>query len=116
MREALDMFATFLYSGATNVDKMLKIYDREGQYFVPFHEFAKSVILGDRRYYRDSVSKVINLFDCGKDRNSSHFTSLRLLRLLLAHINESSPEGRGFVSLEEVFGTFLDVFDNEHDL
>ena len=46
MREALDMFATFLYSGATNVDKMLRIYDRDGQYFVPFHEFAKSVIWG----------------------------------------------------------------------
>jgi hypothetical protein len=116
MREALDMFSTFLYSGATNVDKMLKIYDRDGQYFVAFHEFAKSVILGDRRFYRDSDSKVINLFDCGAEKNSSHFTSLRLLALLLGHINESGPEGRGYVNIEQVFSSFLDIFDNEHDL
>lgn len=116
MREALDMFATFLYSGATNVDKMLKIYDRDGQYFVAFHEFAKSVILGDRRYYRDSQSKVLNLFDCGMDRNSSHFTSIRLLALLLEHVNESGPEGRGYVNVEQLFSSFLDIFDNEHDL
>ncbi|MFH0994510.1 MAG: P-loop NTPase fold protein [Pseudomonadota bacterium] len=116
MREALDMFATFLYSGTTNVDKMLKIYDRDGQYFVAFHEFAKSVILGDRRFYRDSASKVLNLFDCGTERNSSHFTSIRLLSLLLGHVNESSPEGRGFVNIEQVFSSFLDIFDNEHDL
>lgn len=116
MREALDMFATFLYSGATNVDKMLRIFDRDGLYFVPFHEFAKSVMLGDRCYYRDSESKITNLFDCGQDKNSSHFTAIRLLALLLSHINETSPEGRGFVRMDEVFGAFLDVFDNEQDL
>lgn len=116
MREALDMFATFLYSGATNVDKMLKIYDRDGQYFVAFHEFAKSVILGDRRYYRDSESKILNLFDCGQDSNSSHFTSIRILSLLVAHIQETSPEGRGFIRLDDLFMTFLDIFDNEQDL
>jgi hypothetical protein len=116
MREALDMFATFLYSGTTNVDKMLKIYDRDGQYFVAFHEFSKSVILGDRRFYRDSESKVLNLFDCGTERNSSHFTSIRLLCLLLGHVHESSPEGRGYVNIEQVFSSFLDIFDNEHDL
>lgn len=116
MREALDMFATFLYSGATNVDKILKIYDRDGNYFVPFHEFAKSIILGDRRFYLDSESKILNLFDCGLERNASHFTSLRLLAFLLQHINESSPEGRGFKSLEQLYGRFLDIFDNEQDL
>ena len=109
MREALEMFISFLYSGVTNVDKMLKIYDREGQYFVPFHEFAKSIILGDRKYYKDSESKILNLFECGQERNSSHFTSLRMLAILLQHANESSPEGRGFVSLETVYGAFMDI-------
>jgi hypothetical protein len=116
MREALEMFATFLYSGVTNVDKMLKIYDRDGSYFVAFHEFAKSVILGDRRYYRDFVSKVLNVFDCGQDKNASHFTSLRLLALLLSHINQTFPEGRGFVRLDEVLSAFIGTFDNEQDV
>jgi len=116
MRAALDMFATFLYSGATNVDKMLKIYDRDGQYFVAFHEFAKSIILGDRKYYRDSESRVLNVFDCGPEKNSSHFTSIRLLALLLGHADSTNPEGRGFVRLDDVFDAFLDTFDNEMDL
>lgn len=116
MRAALDMFATFLYSGVTNVNKMLKIYDRDGQYFVAFHEFAKSIILGDRKYYRDSESRVLNVFDCGPEKNSSHFTSIRLLALLLAHADSTNPEGRGFVRLDDVFNAFLDTFDNEKDL
>lgn len=116
MREALDMFSTFMLSGTTNVDKMLKIYERDGKYFVAFHEFAKSIILGDRRYYKDSVSKVLNIFDCSQHRNGSHLTSLRLLSLLLAYHNSSSVEGRGFISLNDVIDAFVDIFDNELDV
>ena len=72
MRMALEMFTTFLVSGATDVDKMLAIYNREGAYFVAFHEFVKSIMLGDRKYYKESESPVMNLYDCGADRNSSH--------------------------------------------
>ena len=46
MRMALEMFTTFLVSGATDVDKMLAIYSRDGAYFVAFHEFVKSIMLG----------------------------------------------------------------------
>jgi hypothetical protein len=115
MREALDMFASFLYSGSTDVDKMLAIYEKQGNYFVAFHEFAKAIILGDRRFYRESSSKGMNLFDCGAERNSSHFTSLRILNYLLVHQGTNSPEGRGFVEIEYVLGAFIDVMDNEED-
>jgi hypothetical protein len=37
MRQALDMFTTFMASGATDVDKMLNIYRQSGEYFVGFH-------------------------------------------------------------------------------
>ncbi len=116
MREALDMFSTFLYSGTTNVDKMLKIYDRDGKYFVAFHEFAKSIILGDRKFFKDSVSKIINLFEISQRKNSSHFTSIRLLSLLLSYHNISNSEGRGFISINEIIDTFIDIFDNEMDI
>jgi hypothetical protein len=52
MRMALQMFTTFLISGATDVDKMLHIFHRDGSYFVAFHEFVKSIMLGERRYYK----------------------------------------------------------------
>src|SRR5207248_2149928 len=78
MRLALQMFSTFITSGATDVDKMLSIYRRSDAYYVAFHEFVKSIMLSERRYYKDSASPILNLFDCGAERNSSHFTALRL--------------------------------------
>jgi hypothetical protein len=60
MRYALDMFREFLSSGNTNVDKIIRIVEESGGYTVPFHEFAKSAILGSRKYYRSSISRIVN--------------------------------------------------------
>src|SRR5437764_9235852 len=102
MRFALQMFTTFLTSGATDVDKMLAIYRREGAYYVAFHEFVKSVMIGDRAYYREGPSVIMSVFDCGAERNSSHFTALRVLALLLAHRGEATPQGKGYVETSRV--------------
>lgn len=116
MRRALQMFTTFLVSGVTDVDKMLNIYRRDGAYYVAFHEFVKSIMLEDRRYYKESHSQVMNLFNCGNYNNSGHFTSLRVLRFLLDYRSTSSREGKGFCDLAQVIGFFEDVFDNREDL
>ncbi len=116
MRLALEMFTTFLGSGATDVDKMLRIYRREGAYFVAFHEFVKSIMLGDRRYYKESQSPILNLFDAGPERNSSHFTSVRMLRYLLGVRGQSTPEGQGYCDLGRTILSFEDVFDNREDV
>ena len=94
MRFALQLFTSFLTSGVTDVNKMLRIYHRQGNYYVAFHEFVKSIMLGDRRYYNEDQSPIMNLFNVGAQRNSSHFTGCRLIKVLLAHRSESSPEGR----------------------
>jgi hypothetical protein len=109
------MFATFLTSGVTDVDKMLRIYRHDGSYYVPFHEFLKSVMLGDRRFYKESMSPIMNVFDRGADRHSSHFTAIRLLRLLLSRRAENSSEGRGYVDISQVALAFEETFDNEED-
>jgi hypothetical protein len=116
MRLALQMFATFLASGATDVDKMLNIYRREGNYFVAFHEFVKSTMLADRSYYRESQSLIVNIFECGAEKNSSHFTTIRILALLLEHRGEMTPEGRGYVETGRVVALMEDVFDNREDV
>src|ERR1017187_9201595 len=89
MRLALDMFTTFMTSGVTDVDKMLTIYRASGVYYVAFHEFVKSIMLGERRYYKDRASALMNLFDCGGERNASHFTCLRIIRALSVRRGES---------------------------
>lgn len=116
MRSALQMFTTFLTSGATDVDKMLLIYRRDGSYNVAFHEFLKSVMLQDRAYYKEDQSPILNLFNCTSEKNSSHFTALRILALLLEHRSESSLEGQGYVELARLVGIFADVFNNVRDV
>jgi hypothetical protein len=115
MRLALQMFSTFLSSGSVDVDKMLRIYRRDGNYYVAFHEWVKSIMLGDRYYYKESESPIINLFDCGAEKNSSHFTCLRILRLLMAHRSESSREGQGYFPIVKTMSLFEDIFNNRED-
>ena len=62
-----------------------------------FHEFVKSIMLGDRKYYKEENSPLMNVFDCGTYKNSSHFTSLRVLNGLVACRGQSSREGMGYI-------------------
>src|SRR5207249_3394000 len=112
----LQMFSTFMTSGATDVDKMLNIYRRSGAYYVAFHEFVKSIMLSERRYYKDSASPILNLFDSGAERNSSHLTALRLLKVLLLRRGESTPSGQGYVDIADLLSMSEDVFDNREDV
>ena len=115
MRAALQMFSTFLVSGATDVDKMLRIYKRDGNYFVAFHEFIRSIMLGERMYYKEAFSSIANIFECGQEKNSSHFTSLRILTILDSHRTESSKEGEGFYEITKILSIFEDTFNNKLD-
>ena len=73
---------------------MLRIYNREGRYFVAYHEFVKSIMLGDRRFYNEDQSPIMNIFNVGAQQNASHFTGWRLIRVLLAQDrSESSSRG-----------------------
>lgn len=116
MRMALQMFTTFLTSGATDVGKMLLIYRRGQGYTVAFHEFIRSIMLGERQYYKEDQSPILNVFNCTGEKNSSHFTARRVLAALLEHRGETSSEGRGYVELARLVGAFGDIFDNERDL
>ena len=116
MRLALDMFTMFMTSGATDVDKMLTIYRKSGAYYVAFHEFVKSIMLGERRYYKDQASPILNVFDCGAEKNASHFTSLRIIRALSLRRGEWNREGQGFVEIAELLSMSEDVFDNRQDV
>jgi hypothetical protein len=116
MRLALQMFTTFLSSGATDVDKMLRICRRDGYYQIAYHEFVKSIMLGDRKYFKESASPILNVFDCGVERNSSHFTALRILDLLIRFRGQNTPEGRGYLPIGRAISLFEETFDNREDV
>ncbi|MDQ7839245.1 MAG: hypothetical protein RDU59_12225 [Thermodesulfobacteriota bacterium] len=115
MRRALEMFVMFLTSGATDVDKMLNIFRRDESYFVGFHEFIKSIMLSGRKYYKEEQSPILNVFDCGLYSNSSHFTALRILHLLLSYRSQSSREGQGYIEITKILYSFEEIFDNPED-
>jgi hypothetical protein len=114
MRLALNLFNTFITSGATNVPKIIKTYRTSGGYSVPFHEFAKSVMLGDYQYYKESRSLVLNLFNVSRAPNASHFTTLRVLKYLQ---ERGGDKGRSedFIRLQSLITDFADIFNNEED-
>lgn len=109
MRIALDMFKMFLTSGNTKVENYIRDYLSErGKYIIPFHEFARSVMLGDRKYYSEPRGKfVLDLFSIGKGSVVSPFTRLRILELLSKSQNISTAAGKGFYKKTDVIEKFL---------
>lgn len=115
MRYALGMFREFVSSGNTDIDKMLTIVKADGGYTVPFHEFAKSAILGSRRYYRGSSSHIPNLFVRASARESSHLTACRILARLASAQGSPSSHGEGFVDTSQLLSEYRQSFGVAED-
>ena len=111
MRLALQMFKHFLISGNTNIDEVFKKTEEQDQpYQIAYHQFIKSIILGERRYYKQDKSYIINLFDFDDSLSDSHFNFLRILKFLLVRENKKSPLGfRGYVDINELVVSAEDV-------
>ena len=115
MRHSLDMFREFLSSGNTNVDKIIDKVEREGGYTVPFHEFAKSAILGSRKYYRSNTSHIVNVFKQSDALGASHLTAARVLRRLAAAVGAASAHAEGFVALSTLLREYRQSFGFAED-
>jgi hypothetical protein len=116
MRYALDMFREFLSSGNTDIEKIIAIVERSGGYNVPFHEFAKSAILGSRRFYRSSVSHIVNLFKQSDAIGSSHLAGCRILARLSRADEVASAHGEGFVEVAALLREYRESFGIADDL
>jgi len=115
IRHALDRFRQFISSGNTNVDKIYKAVHDEGFYIVPFHEFAKSSILGSRKYYKNEVSTIMNLFALSRDDSPSHLTSCRLLYRLQFSMEAPSSHGQGYISTGDLLREYREYFGHGSD-
>lgn len=103
VRRALDFVGRFLTSGHTNINRIIaRIEYGEPIIHVPFHEFLQSVMLGDRMYYREDLSDVVNLFATDGKGDCSHFNRLAVIARLLSSISDSSDRGSGLVAISEI--------------
>lgn len=112
MRDALDMFNTFITSGATNTYKLKELRD----YKFAEHEFIKSVMLGDRQFYKDSKSVISNLFEVSNHIKSSNLTALYILNYLKTKYGAHHPEGPGFLDIDSCIASIDDIFNIRDDI
>lgn len=88
VRQALDFFRGFISSGYTNVVEI-----SQHQYWTfQIHQVIKPMMIPDRLFYDEKLSRIPNLYRLRNDNNSSHFTGLRILNLLV-HKFTSNPSG-----------------------
>lgn len=116
MRHALDRVREFIGSGNTDIDKLLKLARRHASYTIPFHEFAKSAILGSKRFYQSGLSHVLNLFAKSSVPGASHLAALRLLARLCSADGAASPHGEGFVETAKILREYRGCFGSADDL
>lgn len=108
IRLSLDLFRSFLLSGYTNVDEMILARTWNFQ----IHQVIKPVMIPTRYYYDENLSDIPNIYQLRSNRNSSHFTSLRILRKLAKTIESSTPS---YLSIAELRSYFAEVFNMVED-
>jgi len=100
MRKALEMFNDFLVSGNTYIEEIFEKYAISGSYQISFHQFIKSIMLGDHRFYSQTHSNIMNLFDFDTSISDSHFNLLRILSYLNNRCDVGSNIGAGYIEID----------------
>lgn len=108
IRLSLELFRSFLLSGYTNVDEMILAKTWNFQ----IHQVIKPVMIPTRYFYDENLSEIPNIYQLRSNRNSSHFTALRILRKLAKTIESSTP---CYLSIAELRSYFAEVFNMLED-
>lgn len=105
VRQALDFFKGFLTSGYTNVVEI-----SENPYWVfQIHQVIKPMMIPDRMFYDEKLSRIPNIYRLRNDVNSSHFTGIRILSLLAQKFTSNAT---GFTDAK----LFEQEFDEKYHL
>lgn len=103
VRRAIDMIKDFLSNGHTNTQRILEIEEENpGSYYIPMHEFLKTMINGDNRYYNPNTSVISNVFDIRSKDPKEYFLALLLLDYLIK-MSTSEISNHGFLGNADVY-------------
>jgi GTPase SAR1 family protein len=106
VRSAVDMVKNFLSSAHTNTKKILEIEERTpGEYLIPVHEFMRSLIYGDKRYFDPSTSLISNIFEITTQDPKEYFLNIALINELI-HLGRSDVAKQGFVGTSILYTHF----------
>lgn len=109
VRQALEFFKGFLTSGYTNISEMAVHSD----WVFQVHQVIKPMMIPDRFFYDEKLSKVPNLFQLRNDVESSHFTGLRILRFL--HNRSGDKASSGFIDVKFFLQTLESKYGSKED-
>ena len=105
VRQALDFFKNFLASGYTNVYEIAQ----NPYWSFSIHQVIKPMMIPNRIFYDEKLSRIPNIFRLRNDVNSSHFTGLRILNMLSLKMMANQ---NGFVDSK----IFLQEFSEKYQL
>ena len=84
------------FCGSPNVDskRIVEIEEKDGDYEVPLHEFAKHALLGEYSYYNQLSSLVgCNIFDVSSSDKREHFLASLLIAYLASPLGNQNNDG-----------------------
>ena len=120
LRDSLEFFRNFLIAGNTNSAKIIEIMKKSDKiyrpYLIPDHEFIKSISLGSRRFFSETHSPILNVYSIADSENPSHFTKLRLLKILQTVIVQQRSYGKGYETIKRLNELLKSIGTSEFDI
>jgi hypothetical protein len=109
-RLALDFFAQFLSSGYTHAEEMVA----NPRWTVIDHQVIKPMMVPQRFNYDEDKSLIPNVYQCRTPSRGSHFTMVRVLRMLRQGAG-ISPDKAGYWRVDALVGDFDSKFGMRQD-
>ncbi len=109
-RLALEFFGQFVSSGYTHVEEMINNI----HWTVISHQVIKPMMVPQRFNYDENKSLIPNIYQCRTPQHGSHFTTVRLLRML-RHGTGMSPDSGGYWRVDGLIDEFESKFGMRQD-
>lgn len=92
IRKGLEVILDFCKSGYISTDEIMKMRTSSGTYMLPNHIIYKVLFKGNRKYYGDGKSKIINLFAAEQsDDIPDPFVRIDILQWLKRNMSIKGP-------------------------
>lgn len=108
IRLALELFRGLVQSRYINIDEI----SHSSTWTWQIHQVLKPVMIPNRFFYEESESHIPNVFQLRSRKRASHFTALRLLKILVSH---AEIQGSAFYSLPQLLTDLGNRFHMDED-
>lgn len=100
-RRAIELLTTVVSSPHSKPRHAVERAKTNGHYSIPYHEFLRAIMLGDRERYEPGASRITNLLDISSDDGREHFLLPIIISMLRRTVEPGAHEG--FVPAQHVY-------------